>query len=68
MALPLFSVQGQRLPATIADPLLDALSAHQIGSDHKVFWGGEIQSHDLATPNVDYKLEIQPDPENRGGR
>jgi len=64
--MAVIGVQDQQLPAALADPLAQADSAHQIGGDPRIFAFGDIPGHDLAAPDIDHQVEVQPDPTHAG--
>jgi hypothetical protein len=60
-------VQNQWLFKTLADALADAGPAHQIGCDGCVLALGEIAGDDLAVPDINHQVELEPDPPDGGG-
>jgi len=61
-------VQDQRLLSLLADPLSQAIPAHQIGCNGWVFPFGDIPSHHFAAPDIDHQVEVKPDPAHGGGQ
>ncbi len=61
-------MEDQRLLAALADPLADAGPADQIGCDGSVLAFGDIPSDDLAAPDVDHQIEVQPNATHGGGQ
>ena len=61
-------VQDQPLPAALADPLPDASPADQIGRDLGLLPLGDVPGDDLAAPDVDHQIEVQPHPPHAGGQ
>ena len=61
-------VQDQTLLAALADPLLDAGAADQIGGHLGIFPLGDVPGDDLAAPDVDHQVEVQPYATHAGGQ
>tara|TARA_B100000674_G_scaffold191664_2_gene156123 strand:+ start:14023 stop:14463 length:441 start_codon:yes stop_codon:yes gene_type:complete len=60
-------MENQWLAPALADPLSQAASAHQIRCDGWILTLRHIPGHYLSTPDVDYQVEVQPDPADRCG-
>jgi hypothetical protein len=60
-------VEDQRLGSRPADPLPQAGAADKISSDLGIFPLGDIPGHDLAAPDIDHQIEVEPDSPNAGG-
>jgi hypothetical protein len=69
-------MEDQRLLAPLAFgeafcaavPFLKAGPAHQICCNDWFFSIRDIPGHHLASPDIDHKVEVRPDPTNRGGQ
>ncbi len=61
-------MQHQEFLAAFADPLADTGPAHQIGCDGCILALGDIPGDDLAAPDVDHQIEVQPHPSYVGGQ
>ena len=59
-------MEDQRLLPALADPLSQASPAYQIRCNGWIFSLSNIPGHDLAAPDVDHQVEIQPDPAHGG--
>jgi len=60
-------MQDQWLAPAFADPLSEVGPTHQIRFNGGILSLGNIPGHNLAAPNVDYQVEVQPDPAHGGG-
>jgi len=60
------SMQDQRLAAPLADLLSQAGSVHQIHSNGWILALGDTPGNDLAVPDADHHIEIQPYTSYRG--
>ena len=60
-------VENQWLPTALADPLSQASPADQIRCDGWILSLSNVLGHHLAAPDVDYQVEVQPDPSHGGG-
>ena len=61
-------VQDQRLLSPLTDPLPQASPTHQIRSNGWILTLIHIPGHHFAAPDVDYQVEVQPDPTHAGGQ
>ena len=61
-------MEDQRLLPALADPLAEAGPAHQIRSNGWIFTLIHIPGHDLAAPDVNDQVEVQPDPSHGCGQ
>jgi len=60
-------MEDQRLLPALADPLSQASPAYQIRSNSWIFSLSNIPGHDLAVPDVDFQVEVKPDPAHGRG-
>jgi len=61
-------MEDQRLEPAFADPLPQAGSADEISSDLGLFPLGDIPGHELAAPDIDQQIEVEPHSPNAGGQ
>ena len=61
-------VQHQGLLSALADPLADASPAPQVGCDGSVLAFGDIPGDNLAAPNVEQQVELEPYTPDSGGQ
>ncbi len=61
-------MEDQGLFPDLADPLAQASPAHQIRCNGWILTLIDIPGHDLAAPDVDHQVEVQPDPAHGGGQ
>jgi hypothetical protein len=61
-------VQDQPALAALADPLPDAGAADQSSGQLSGLAVLNVTGHDLAAPDIDYQIEVQPDASHAGGQ
>jgi len=59
-------MEVQKLGPAFGDPHAQAGSADEISSDLGLFPFGDIPGHDLAAPDIDLQIEVEPDATNAG--
>jgi len=60
-------MQDKWLAPAFADLLSEAGPTYQICCNGGIVSFGDIPGHNLAAPDVDHQLEVQPDPAHGGG-
>ena len=60
-------MENQWLAPALADPFSQAGPADQIRCDSWILSLSNVPGHHLAAPDVDYQVEVQPDPAHGGG-
>jgi hypothetical protein len=66
--IPVVGMEDQGLRASATDALPQAGSADEISRDLGVFPFGDIPGHDLAAPDIDHQIEVEPHPSHAGGQ